>query len=499
MAISPIRQPASVDQALFTAEGDITADGRIGPARLVATPNTLLRLDLRPDGAETRLTLPLDGISDPRVEDLVDAVALVVNRDGQEFELLRSTAAHAPYLYAAQRRLEALAKGEPMPDVSDQLRLCPKCSRPLPEDTDICTACLNRGQTLLRLFEFTRPHRGRILWGTVLILAGTIIELIPPYLTKLLVDDVLTHKNLKLFGWLIFGLVAMRLLLSLIQIARGRNVAYLGSQISVAIRTGLFHKLQQLSLSYYDRRNVGSIMSRVTNDTGALYDVLIDGIPITVNNCALLLGIPVAMFLLNWKIALWVLLPVPIVLYAVKRFRSNMMRVWSRFWHSWSRLSGTLSGVLQGTKVVKAFHGETREEGRFGRRVKDVAGAAYTAEANWATFFPMVMFVMSLSGFVVWWVGGRAVLAEEMSLGELTAFIAYIALIGLIPDLKRVLRSRGSSTGPAARSPRASASSRFWTCPPTWRRPSIPRRCPPCKGRSCFGTRTSATRRAGRF
>jgi ATP-binding cassette, subfamily B, bacterial len=104
-----------------------------------------------------------------------------------------------------------------------------------------------------------------------------------------------------------------------------------------------------------------------------------------------------------------------------------MMMVWSRFWHQWSRLSGTLNGVLQGTRVVKAFHGENREVARFNRRISELATSGYTAESNWATFFPLVTFTMAMSTIVVWYVGGRGVLAGVMTLGELTAFLAYVA------------------------------------------------------------------------
>ncbi|MBI3722248.1 MAG: ABC transporter ATP-binding protein, partial [Fimbriimonas ginsengisoli] len=247
--------------------------------------------------------------------------------------------------------------------------------------------------------------------------------------TKLLVDDVLTKRMIGLFLPLIGVLVASRFVIMGIQIARGRNVAYVGMQVTVAIRTTLFARLQALSLGFYDRRNVGSIMSRMTNDTGALYDVLIDGIPVLLNQAVMLVAIPTAMLLMNWRIALWAMLPVPLILLAVRWFRKRMMRVWSRFWHSWSRLSGSLNGVLQGTRVVKAFHGESREEARFARRVGDVASMGYAAEGHWATFFPLVMFTMATSGFMVWWVGGQGVLGGVMTIGELTAFLGYVAMM----------------------------------------------------------------------
>ena len=414
---------------LFSTRGDLTSLGALGDAWLTATAENLYRIEQTPAGNEIVAVYRVSDLRDAKVEDLVDATALKARVGEKWVELLRGTTGRALIFANTQKKLEALFEGKPIPDIEDNLRICPKCSRPLPEDTSVCPACLNRGKTLLRLFEFTRPYKFRLIWATVLVGFSTVVALLPPFLTRHLIDDVLTNKQLHLFGWLIGALVAAQAMANILQSARNRNTAYLSRGVAIDIRTQLFHKLQLLSLGFYDKRNVGSIMSRVTNDTGALYDVLVDGIPITVNNAALLLGIPIAMFMMNWQIALWALVPVPLVLWAVNRFRKKMMRVWSRYWHSWSRMSSSLNGVLQGTRVVKTFRGENREEAKFERRIKDLAHSAYVAELGWSNFFPLVMFVMSLSGFVIWYIGGNAVLGGKMTIGELTAFIGYVSMM----------------------------------------------------------------------
>jgi len=434
-ALLPSALPDSVrgllggEEALFVTPSDMTSLGALGAAWLVATAESVYRVEQTPNGVEVVGSYRIANLKEPKLDDLVDALAITAIQDGRRIELIRGTTAKRLAIVAAQEQLKDLVEGKPMREIEVNLRVCPKCSRPLPKDSDICPACLNRGRTLLRLFEFTKPYKARLLWGTLLIVAGVVVSLLPPYLTQHLVDDVLTNRQLHLFPWLIGALVASQLVQNVIQMARGRNVAFLSRNVAVDIRERLFQKLQSLSLTFYDKRNVGSIMSRMTNDTGALYDVLVDGIPITVNNVALLIGIPTAMMIMNWKIAIWVIVPIPFVLYAVNRFRRNMMRVWSRFWHSWSRMNSSLNGVLQGTRVVKAFHGEAREVTRFNRRITDVAHTGYIAEKNWSTFFPMVMFVMSLSGFMIWIMGGRAVLDGAMTIGQLTAFIGYVAMM----------------------------------------------------------------------
>lgn len=424
----PLLVPES-EETRFITQGDLTSSGRLGASALVVTDRSAHRFEKTPLGEEAIASYGLDDLGNPRIETLVDASALVADFHGKPVELLRVSAKKGLQLAGAEKRLKALLEGKEMPEVGDDVRLCPKCSRPLPEDSDICIGCASKGKTLLRLFDYTKPYKFRVMLGVVLTLGGAAIELLPPYLSKRLIDDVFPQHRVALFTWLIIAFIAARIVSGGVQIARGRNVAFLSAKITVAIRQSLFNKLQQLSLSFYDRRNVGSIMSRMTNDTSSLYDVLVDGIPIILNQGALLIFIPTAMMLMNWRVAIWTLVPVPLVLFGVYKFRRRMMRIWSRFHHSNSRLSSALSGVLQGTRVVKAFHGEEREKTRFGRRLTDVAGVGYEAESSWSTFFPMVLFTMWTGTFVVWVVGGRSILDGTMTLGQLFGILAYAALM----------------------------------------------------------------------
>jgi len=413
----------------FETEADLRHDGAIGASRLLVTDSRAYRYETTPLGEDLVASYDLSNLTNPRLEDLVDANSLVVDYKGTTVELIRTTSRRSLQVAGAEKRLKALIEGKEMPEIEDNIRICPRCSRPLPEHSDVCEGCVNKGKTLLRLFRYAKPYKGRLLWGTILTLGGTLLELAPPKLTQWLVDDVLVHRHTSLLGPLVLALIVMRLIVMGVQMARGRNVAFLGMKITVGIRGTLFEKLQSLSLNFYDKRNVGSIMSRMTNDTGALYDVLVDGIPVLLNQACMLIGIPAALLIMNWHIAVWALVPVPFVLLAVRWFRRKMMRVWSRFWHNWSRLGGTLNGILQGTRVVKAFHGEKREVSRFDRRISELARTGYVAESAWSSFFPIVVFTMSVSTFVVWWIGGRSVLDGGMSIGQLTAFIAYVAML----------------------------------------------------------------------
>lgn len=414
---------------LFSVEADLNHQGRLGHSRLVVTPDEAARYVQTPAGEELVAAYPVAELSETRTEQLVDAYAIVATHEGREVELLRSTNARSLQLSDTERRLKNLIEGKPLPPEADMPLVCPKCKRPLGEDSQVCPFCVDRGKTLRRMFQYTLGLRGRLAWGTFLTLAATFVAMAPPFVGKVLIDRVLTARETKLLVPVMLALLGSYALNMVLQIARQRNVSYLGMRIAVNIRSALFEKLQALSLGFYDRRNVGSIMSRMTNDTGALYDVLIDGIPVLLQQAALLIGVPIALFILNSRIAPWVILPVPLVLLAVRWFRLRMERVWSRYWHNWSRLGGTLNGILQGTRVVKAFHGEHREVNRFERRIKDLSQTGYIAESSWATFFPMVQFTMALTVVITYWIGSQGVITRLMTLGDLVAYVAYVQML----------------------------------------------------------------------
>lgn len=425
----PILVAPGATEALFVVDSLLTARGTLGTSRLEVTPYVARRIELGATGEQVS-EYRLSELSQIKVEDLVGATALLATYRGLTVELIRTTISGSLQVYNAEKRLKALIEGKPMPEIDVLTRECPKCSRPLPKDSDICLACLDRGKTLARLFGYMRPYRMRLVYGTILSVSGTAVELLPPYITKLILDEVLSAKRrIDLFVPLILLLVVSRLVILGIQAARGLNVAFLGSKVAVAIRTSLFQKLQDLSLGFYDKRNVGSLMSRMMNDTGALYDVLIDGVPVLFNQMIMMIGIPVVMLLINWKIGLWALAPVPLALVAVRLFRRRMERIWSRFWHTWSRFGSSLNGVMQGTKVVKAFQGEDREVKRIGSRIEEVSQMGYTSERMWSLMYPMVVFIVGSGAFIVWYLGGRAVLDGTMTVGQLTAFIGYLAML----------------------------------------------------------------------
>lgn len=379
----------------------------------------------------THLALPLKQVESVRITQLVGASALeAVLHDGRIIELLRFSSGLSNLFGQVKLRLDALLNHEEPTPIERKQMVCERCGRPIPEDSISCPACRSQKQILLRLMTLVRPYWRYMALASVLAMLSAAVELTPPYLTKLLIDKVLVPRaNAHLFMWLLLGLVGLRLFGTGINIARGRLNAWLGSRIAFELRSKLYQHLQWLSLSYFDRRQTGSIMSRVTRDTDALYDFLVNSAPTITLNLLMVLGIGTVMVLMDWKLSLLVLVPAPLIVMLSRYAWHRVIRIWRRHWHRWSRLTAHLGGTLSGIREVKAFTQEEREINTFNRRNFEIAESGEMAGKINASVFPLISFLVMSSSFVIWYVGGRGVLSGTFELGTLVAFLAYIGML----------------------------------------------------------------------
>lgn len=438
----------------FAFASDLVPEGRYGESwlvladstlvsvrvhRIASEPSTGARLPwLRKNGhyeetfeAEVTQTVPLSEIESVRIRQLVGASVLEARlHDGRVVELIRYSSPLASLFGQVKLRLEALLKSEEVPPIEPKQAVCEQCGRPIPEDALSCPACRSQGQVLVRLLGMVRPYWRYMILGSVLAMLSAAVELSPPYLTKILIDEVLVPRtNTHLFIWLLLALIGVRLLGTGINIARGHLNAWLGSRISFELRSKLFQHLNWLSLSYFDRRQTGSIMSRVTRDTDALYDFLVNSAPTITLNLLMIIGIGAVMIAMDWKLSLLVLVPAPFIVWLSRYAWRRVIRVWRRHWHRWSRLTAHLGGTLSGIREVKAFTQEQREMETFNKRNFEIAETGMVAGKINASVFPLISFLVMSSSFVIWYVGGRGVLEGNFELGKLVAFLSYIGML----------------------------------------------------------------------
>ena len=166
--------------------------------------------------------------------------------------------------------------------------------------------------TLRRLSRSLRSHRAAAALLAFVVAAGIGAELLPPFLIQHIVDDVLAPRaSFRLLVWFVCGLVGARALVAAAEVGRGWLSVWLGGRVAADLRRRLHSHLQHLPLGFFQKWPVGILMSRVITDAGRLEEFVANTIPLLGVNVLMLAGILVYLFHASWRLALWVLLPVP--------------------------------------------------------------------------------------------------------------------------------------------------------------------------------------------
>ena len=204
--------------------------------------------------------------------------------------------------------------------------------------------------------------------------------------------------------------------------------ASLGNKITHDIRCELYQHLQYLSLRFFDKRQMGAVVSRVNQDTGQLQQFLVWASQDIINDLLLIVGIGTLLFILNWRLALIVFVPAPFIGTLSPILWKRVRYYMHRFFRRWGRINALLNENLNGLRVVKAFAQEAREIRRFREQSSELANAGIFAERVWAiTFSGFSLFIMAGS-MIVWYLGGRAVLGGSMKIGQFSAFVMYVLM-----------------------------------------------------------------------
>ena len=416
---------------------DIGDGGQYGEQWLLATENDVMVFSPNGDEVLLRKKLALKDLSEVKTQSLVGGSALeVTTSSGGLIELLQYSNIHSTKFAAAAKWLNQMAKGEePSPVTDEPPARCPKCGLLLQEGSKVCLRCVQRGKVIVRLMSYLKPHWHTATAIVVLMLLSTGLRLISPQLIRILVDRVLNVGQIRssgarydLLGWIVLGLAGVSLVGVVLGIFQGRIRAWLGSRITYDIRGELYETVQRMSMQFFDKHKTGELMSRVGRDTGALQELLAFQMPHLAVNLLMLFGIGGALLVMNWKLALLTLAPMPLVAMVTSSVWKRIINMFRKVWHRWSQMSAVLNDTLSGIRVVKGFAQESREMKRFDAKSYDLFHTSMKAEQMWATIMPMLSFLWGTGTLIIWYFGGRDVMGERMTLGTLFAFQTYMMM-----------------------------------------------------------------------
>jgi ATP-binding cassette subfamily B protein len=398
-----------------------------GERWLVVTEERILVL--APDSANDTLDIPISSVSEVSTDDLVGGARLELKSvEGGTPVHIYYSGAQIPKFAEVARGIERIAAGKDT-DLRGTLERtrCGHCGRWLPEKDGICPFCIKKWETIKRIAAFLKPFKVQVGLLILVTVATTLLELIPPYVVKLIIDDVLTPRSgVDMLMWFALGLLAARLVSWGLSLLNGLLRADIATGSLRDIRSALYQALQFLPLRFYEKRQVGNLISRFLNDADRLEMFLLMGVPFIVNNLLMFFGVLGLLFYLNWELTLYVLLPVPVIAWGGITKWEKLRRYWGRYSVKWSYFSTHLNESIGSIREVKSFAQEESEATRFNLRNHQLRDAGTNAERVWSIFYAGMNLIMSSGLFLVWYVGGRKILSEELSLGLLMAFISYI-------------------------------------------------------------------------
>lgn len=344
----------------------------------------------------------------------------------------------------------ARAAGE-LPALED-LTHCPSCRAPLPPDSDECPVCARELTTppstwvLLRLWRFARPYRGQLAAGFAMTLASTAATLVPPYLTMPLMDEVLIPfqngqqidqmKVVMLLG----GLLLAALFAWGLGWARTYLLALVSERIGADLRTTTFEHLLQLSLDYFGGKRTGDLMSRIGSETDRIC-VFLSLHALDFATDVLMIGMTAVILLsINPWLALVTLLPLPFIAWMIHLVRDRLRTGFEKIDRVWGEVTNVLADTIPGIRVVKAFAQEDREARRFREANRHNLLINDKLNKTWSLFTPTVSLLTEIGLLVVWAFGIWQVSQGSITVGVLTAFIAYIGrFYGRLDSMSRIV------------------------------------------------------------
>lgn len=317
--------------------------------------------------------------------------------------------------------------------------VCPSCKAPLQPGQEECPVCTREIHvppstwTLFRLFRFAKPYKGQLLLAFLLMLASTAATLVPPYLTMPLMDKVLIpYQNGAPIDYgtvtlLLSGLLGSALVAWSLGWARTYILALVSERIGADLRTTTYEHLLRLSLEYFGGKRTGDLMTRVGSETDRICVFLSLHLLDFATDVLMILMTAAILFSINPWLALVTLLPLPFIAWMIHVVRDKLRTGFEKIDRVWSAVTNVLADTIPGIRVVKAFAQEKREAARF--REANQHNLAVNDRLNkiWALFTPTITLLTEVGLLVVWAFGIWQVSRNQITVGVLVAFLAYIS------------------------------------------------------------------------
>ncbi len=282
---------------------------------------------------------------------------------------------------------------------------------------------------LKRLYHYTKPYRKMFYGALVLTITLALVAPLRPILTQYALDNFVTTDNEKGLMWLTIAMIVILIVQSCLQYFHSWYTNLLGQEVIRDLRTSLFDRMMNFKLNYFDKTPVGTTVTRSVSDMETIADIFSEGLIMIIGDILQLVVIIGVMFYMDWRLALISLSTIPLLMIATNVFKNKIKASFGDVRTQVAALNTFVQEHLTGMRIVQIFNREEEEYKRFDAINKEHRDANIRSVLYYSVFFPVVEILSAISiGLIVWW-GAGGVIREEVTFGNLVAFIMYINML----------------------------------------------------------------------
>lgn len=298
-------------------------------------------------------------------------------------------------------------------------------------------------QSYVRILKYFRPYIKYLVLAIFCLLITTGANLSVPWIIKNMIDDVLMQKNLFMLNLIVAAVGVAFLFKGLFYYGQVYFMSYATQRVLADLRESLYRHLQKLSLDFYEKRRTGEIMSRLTNDTTVLQNILTNGVIDWLTESFVFMGALILIFYIHWKLALLTVVALPLLAFLVNRIGRKIRDVSHLVQMRIADITSILQETISGIRAVKAFAREDFEIKKFSKYNQQTFLTTVRSIRLGALLSPTVEFAGSLGVIAIVWYGGHEVIQGALTSGELVAFLVYVTTMS--SPLSRLTRLYGGA------------------------------------------------------
>mgnify|MGYP003388467305 FL=1 len=282
--------------------------------------------------------------------------------------------------------------------------------------------------SLLRVLSYLKPYKKAVSLTLGFAILTTLLDLIPPWIIKVIIDELVDGKKTSLINWVVVGLIGVYFLRNFLNYQRIMFNNRLEQNVVFDMRSNVYKALNQLSINFFENRSTGELMSRVNDDVNYVERIFIDGVEQVVTAILTLTGITIILFYLHWKLALVALLPIPLLIWGASIYTKKAHSLYHKVRESAAKMNSRLQDSISGIREIFAFNRQSHEISLFEKKSREYCNSNLKVMSLWAIYSPAMMFLGSLGTALILLYGTELIYNNEITIGSLVAFIGYLAL-----------------------------------------------------------------------